>query len=336
MDITEEHRRQYSREGYAVKGVSQMSNQRISRREFNVGVSAAAVSVAVSGGRLAAAAEAPPFRLNYILASPMYGTTAVAEVLGEVKKTGAEWIDIWPKRHADHREQVEAMGQERFAELLKQHGVRLGMITRYDLGPYGLQDEMRVLQKLGGRVIVTGARNAEGKTLRDQVKAFVDSLQPHVAVAEQLGVAIGIENHGNSLIHSPDSIRYFAEFATSPHLGIALAPYHLPQEEETIARAITDLGPSLVHFQAWQHGMGCMEKLPKEQELLQMPGRGPLDFTPILAALKQIHYAGFTEIFMHPVPRGIPILETTDAVTAEINRSRHYLEGCLVKTSSDG
>jgi len=38
------------------------------------------------------------------------------------------------------------MGLERFAELLRQHGVHLGMITRYDLGPYGLQDEMRVLQ----------------------------------------------------------------------------------------------------------------------------------------------------------------------------------------------
>jgi sugar phosphate isomerase/epimerase len=304
-----------------------VSEHRITRRRFHLGVAAAAVSVAVAGQRNLAWAGDEPFRLNYILGSPMYGTTDLAEVLGEVRKTGAEWIDIWPRRHADHREQVEAMGHERFAELLKQHNVRLGAITRYDLGPYGLQDEMRVLKKLGGRVIVTGARNAQGKTLRDQVKAFVDNLGPHVAVAEQLGVAIGIENHSNSLIHTPDSIRYFAEFAASPHLGIALAPYHLPQEEETIARVITDLGPALVFFQAWQHGMGSAVKLPKDQEL-QMPGRGPLDFTPLLAALKQIGYRGFTEIFMHPVPRGIPILETTEAVTAEINRARDYLERC--------
>jgi len=305
-----------------------VSNDRISRRQFHLGVAAAAVS-AVAGDRNGIWAADDAFRLNYILGSPMYGTTAMGEVLGEVRKTGAEWIDIWPRRHADHREQVEAMGHERFLELLQQHNVRLGVITRYDLGPYSLQDEMRVLKKLGGRVIVTGARNAEGKTLRDQVKAFVASLAPHVAVAEELGVAIGIENHANSLIHTPDSIRYFAEFAKPPHLGIALAPYHLPQEEETIARVIKDLGPALVFFQAWQHGMGSMTKLPKEQELLQMPGRGPLDFTPLLAALKQIGYRGFTEIFMHPVPRGIPILETTEAVTAEINRARDYLERCL-------
>ena len=74
-----------------------------------------------------------------------------------------------------------------------------------------------------------------------------------------------------------------------------------------------------------------MTKLPKEQELLQMPGRGPLDFAPILQALKRIDYRGFTEIFMHPVPRGIPILETTAAVTEEINRARAYLEVCLAK-----
>ena len=54
--------------------------------------------------------------------------------------------------------------------------------------------------------------------------------------------------------------------------------------------------------------------------------RGPLDFKPILAALKKINYSGWTEIFMHPVPRGIPILESASLVSQEINRSRAYLE----------
>lgn len=306
-----------------------MTHPRLTRRQFTAAVS---VSLAGSlGSRLGLADPTPGFRLNYILASPMYGTAPLAEVLPEVKKTGATHIDIWPRQHANHREQVAELGLDRFAELLRGHDVGLGMITRYDLGPYGLQDEMRVLKQLGGRVIVTGARNADGATLRDRVKAFVDNLRPHVASAEELGVAIGIENHGNSLINEPDSLRYFAEFAPSKHLGIALAPYHLPQDEQVIAGLIADLGEHLVHFQAWQHGMGCMTKLPKEQELLQMPGRGPLDFAPILQALKRIDYRGFTEIFMHPVPRGIPILETTAAVTEEINRAKAYLEGCLSK-----
>ena len=78
----------------------------------------------------------------------------------------------------------------------------------------------------------------KGKTLKDKVHSFVKSMDSHVAAAAKHGVTIGIENHGHSLIHSPDSIRYFAEFAKSKHLGIALAPYHLPQEEEIIAKPL--------------------------------------------------------------------------------------------------
>jgi len=306
-----------------------MTSSRITRRRFQTALGFSLAGAL--GHRLGRAEQTSGFRLNYILGSPMYGTTPLGEVLPEVKKTGAMHLDIWPRPHANHREQVADLGLDRFAEMLCEHGVGLGAITRYDLGPYALQDEMRVLKRFGGRVIVTGARNADGKTLRDRVKAFVANLRPHVAVAEELDVAIGIENHGNSLIHEPDSIRYFAEFAASPHLGIALAPYHLPQDEDLIAEIIGDLDKHLVFFQGWQHGMGSKTKLPKEQELLQLPGRGPLDFTPLLRALKRIDYQGFTEIFMHPVPRGIPILDTTAAVTDEINRARAYLEDCLAK-----
>ena len=95
------------------------------------------------------------------------------------------------------------------------------------------------------------------------------------------------------------------------------------------AALIKALGNRIAMFYAWQHGMGCSKKLPKEQELLQMPGRGKLDFTSILGALKAIRYNGFTSIFMHPVPRGIPILPTATKCTAEINRARTYLDKCL-------
>ena len=39
-----------------------------------------------------------PFELNYILASCMYGTLPLAEIVPEVKKIGSERIDIWPPR----------------------------------------------------------------------------------------------------------------------------------------------------------------------------------------------------------------------------------------------
>ena len=63
--------------------------------------------------------EEKSFELNYILASCMYGTLPLAEIVPEVKKIGGERIDIWPRVHGDQREQVESMGNDAFAELTR-------------------------------------------------------------------------------------------------------------------------------------------------------------------------------------------------------------------------
>ena len=262
----------------------------------------------------------------------MYGYLKLEEILPEVKKTGSAAIDIWPKPHGDQREQIEAMGAERFQELLKKNDVTLGCMTHYMLGPFGLQKEMKFAQKFGCQTMVTGGKgpkDLKGKELKAAVGKFLEQMKPHLAVAEETGVTIAVENHANNLIDSPDSLKWLAELRPSKNLGIAFAPYHLPQDEKLLCNLIETLDDSISVFYGWQHGMGCMKKLPKEQELLQMPGRGSLNFEPILGSLKKINYNGWTEIFMHPVPRGIPILETSTAVTAEINHSRKYLDELL-------
>lgn len=272
------------------------------------------------------------FRLKYLLASCMYGYQSLAEILPEVAKTGARAIDIWPKVHGNQREQLDQMGETSFQQLLETSAVELGCITQFKLGPFALKNEMQLAQRLGCATIVTGARGPAGLSglaLKKAVAEFVEKMKPHIAVAESTGVTIAIENHGNSLIESPDSLKWLTELSPSPHLGIALAPYHLPQNSEQLALLIQQLGNAITVFYAWQHGMGCHKKLPKDQELLQLPGRGEMNFKPLLSALKSIKYSGWTEIFMHPVPRGIPILETTSQVTDEINHSRQYLEDLL-------
>jgi sugar phosphate isomerase/epimerase len=303
----------------------------ISRRGF-CGRTAGVLAGSLLGVPAASALPPRDFELKYMLGSCMYGYTKLEEILPEVAKVGAKAIDIWPKVHGNQREQLDEMGEEKFAELFKSHQVSLGCLTQYKLGPFGLQDEMRLAQRLGCQTIVTGGagpKGLAGAELKRAVAEFIEKLKPHLAVAEETGVTIAIENHGNNLIESPDSLQWLAELRPSKHLAIALAPYHLPQDAAALGRLIESLGDAIEVFYAWQHGMGCHVKLPKEQELLQMPGRGELDFAPLLAALKKTNYSGWTEIFMHPVPRGIPILETTAEVTAEINRSRDYLEKLL-------
>lgn len=279
--------------------------------------------------RHSAGSTASEFRFKYILGGCMYGYTKLAEILPEVKKINATAIDIWPKPHGDQCEQLGDMGESAFADLLRDNHVSLGCITQYKLGPFGLQNEMRRAKRLGCKTMVTGGKGPAGLTgseLKSAVSKFVEQMKPHLAVAAESDVTIAIENHANNLIDSADSLKWLAEMRPNKHLGIAFAPYHLPQNENMISNLIRDLAGSISVFYAWEHGMGCMKKLPKQQELMQMPGRGKLDFAPLVSALKSISFRGWTEIFMHPVPRGIPILESTAAVTAEINRSRQYLD----------
>lgn len=281
---------------------------------------------------LSTSADEAAFSLNYIVASSMYGKAPLSEILPEVHRTGAKYLEIWANPHGNQREQIDEIGEDAVAELLQKHNVQLGSLTCFKYGIFKMQPEMKLVKRLGGDMVICnsgGPKNLSGAELKTAVADFVEKMKPHVAAAEEIGVTIGVENHGGGLINSPDSIRYLFDMLQSPHLGLAMAPYHLPQNPQLIAELIQDLGSNLVHFQAWEHGLGCTQKLPKEQELQQLPHRGPLDWKPLIDSLKTINYQGRTEIFMHPVPRGIPILATTAEVTKEINAARAYLESLL-------
>lgn len=300
------------------------------RREFLRSATLGSAALALSP---APGAEVP-FAFRYLNSSAMYGNLPLEAVIAETPKTGASSLDVWPRKHGTQREQMDELGHEKVAALLETHKVKLDCITRYDLGPFKLQDEMLVLKKFGGKVLVTGGSGPVGLTgpeLKKAVQEFVEKLKPHLARAGELGLTIAIENHGKNLIDAPDAIRWLAEFGKDLPLGIELAPYHLPQDPGLIAGLIRELGSKLTVFLAWEYGMGCMKPMPKDEELQQLPGRGKLDFVPIVKALKEIRYTGYTQVFMHPTPRGIPILPTAEQTTAEINHSRAYLENCLAK-----
>ncbi|MEZ5384663.1 MAG: sugar phosphate isomerase/epimerase family protein [Prosthecobacter sp.] len=296
------------------------------RRQFLQSLSALATAPAL-------AAETP-WKLNYMLASSMYGSLPLVDILPEVKKTGATGIELWPKKHGTQREELDAIGHEKFAELLKEQGVGFGGTTRYDLGPFKLTQEIGVVKKLGGSFIVTGGsgewKNVTPEQLKANVKDFVEKMKPHAALAAENGVEIGIENHVNNLIDTPDSLRWLADnIRQIPGIGIALAPYHLPQDTKLLADLIKHIDNKMTMFYAWEHGMGCTKPMPKEEELQQMPGRGKLDWKPLLQALKEVDFSGPTEVFMHPTPRGIPIMPTLAESTAEIVHGKNHLDALV-------
>ncbi|MEI6248824.1 MAG: sugar phosphate isomerase/epimerase, partial [Verrucomicrobiota bacterium] len=60
---------------------------------------------------------------------------------------------------------------------------------------------------------------------------------------------------------------------------------------------------------------------------------GGLDYRLVVKALRDARFKGVAEIFMHPTPRGIPILPTVGEVTAAVNKSRAYLDKCILETA---
>lgn len=296
------------------------------RREFTCGLSAALLAGACKSRE--------EFRLNYILSSCMYGYMPLDGILPEVSKTGATAIDIWCRVHGNQREQIDEMGFGSFSALLDRYGVKLGGFTQYPLGPFRLQKEMEHVKELGGEYVLCATshpKEPEGKEAVEAVKAFLDKMAPHAQKAEELGININVENHSKQLLYHPDSIYAFAELNPYKNLKVAFAPHHLYKWVGEMPSLIRALDKNIGFFYAQEHGKGSYKKMPKEDEMLQMPGfGGGLDYRPIVKALKDINYLGYVEIFMHPYPRGLPILPTASEITSAINKSRKYLDSCLV------
>ena len=309
------------------------SSDQLTRRDALRRLTAGATFACFPVLPIRAETESARWKLRYALASSLFGVEPLEEILAVTKATGAEAIDLWPRIHGSQREQVEEMGTEKFAGLLEKYDVRLGLTTRFDLGPFGLTEEIKFVSGFGAKVIVTGPRGQKGQTgdnLKKAIAAFHEQLKPHVENAEKHGIVIAMENHSNMLLDSPDAVRWFVDGIKSKSLGIAFAPYHLPQDTALLAELIRHCGTKLTLFYAWQYGKGCMVAQPKEDELQQLPGRGPLDFKPLLVALSEIKFDGYTEIFMHPFPRGIPVLENVQQSSVEIRKAKDYLDALSV------
>jgi sugar phosphate isomerase/epimerase len=302
----------------------------MNRRDFSKIVGAAALVRSAKGAE-------QEWALRYVMSSAMYGNMLLDEVLAEVEKTGSESIDIWRKVHATHREQISKVGDEAFQKLLEKHQTKMSVSTCYPLGPFRQDDEMRWTKKNGGTMTVCGSggmgpKDPVGKEARKQVKAFFEKLKPHYELAEELGVTMAIENHKNSMLSSPDSIRYFYELNPSKNVGVALAPHHLNDTIDQIPALLREGGNRHIPFIYFQeHHPSSKQKMSEEDQLKQLPGFGKLDYVPILRALRDIKFSGLVEIFGHPVPRGIPMLGSAVEITKAINTSRAYLDHCLRK-----
>ena len=111
----------------------------------------------------------------------------------EIRKAGAGHAGIRPRNFGARRERMDALGHERFTAPLRKNRVGLGILSRYDPGPFRLLEEMQAARRFGRNTIVCGAGGKgglAGAELKVAVKDFAERMKPHLAAAERAGAIV--------------------------------------------------------------------------------------------------------------------------------------------------
>ncbi|MDP7396397.1 MAG: sugar phosphate isomerase/epimerase [Lentisphaeria bacterium] len=244
--------------------------------------------------------------------SVMFEDQTIEQVCERVAGLGLAGLDIWaPFENCVHLEDIrKRLGGKGLRELMTRHGLDVAAFTIYDGNK--LSQYWELIRDFGGGVVVRSSeagRLTDPKELVPRMRALFEQLKPDIELAEKCDARLAIENYGGEVLSSVDTFKAFVELNPNPErLGIALAPYHLQYYETPIEDVIRIAGSQIFFFYAWQHGA----------DVAQMPGLGPVDFTPLIRALAEINYAHYSSIFMHG---HLPTDETETAVS----KSREYL-----------
>jgi len=289
-----------------------------SRRRFLVQVAGGLAAGAGAAGLLAepgpASAANGRWRMRLSGSTVNFSRLPVEQAVERIARLGFEAIDIWcPFAHGKHLDEVqERLGPDGLKDLLTKNKLKLYAFSVY---AGGLPKYAELLGKAGGGVAITGSAGpCDPKDLTARMKAFLESLKPQAELAEKHNSYLAIENHGSALLDSIDSIKAFVDLNTSPRLGIALAPYHIEVRKESVPEAILAAGKQLLFFYAWQHAPG----------LGQLPGHGPADCTPWIAALAKVGYRWYVNPFLHDEP-------SPDETSGALAKSCEYLKKCYAK-----
>jgi sugar phosphate isomerase/epimerase len=258
------------------------------------------------------------WRMHLSTSSIHFMQLPIEQACEKTAKLGFEAIDIWSAHegcpHLD--DAAKRLGAEGLKELLARHKLKLAAFSVYS-GGYTRYAEL--LGIVGGGVAILGsAPPCKPDEMTSRMQQFIEGLKPLVELAEKNSSYLAVENHGQALLDSVDSLKAFVDLNASPRLGIALAPYHLQALNASVPDAIRICGKQLFFFYAWQ----CYP------ESKQLPGVGPTDMTPWIEALADIRYRRFVNPFMHGHPE-------PDVMFANLAQSRDYLKACYSKVNPE-
>ncbi len=269
---------------------------------------------AVAADRPADPADVPPWKMRLSASSICFSELSIEKACERIAGLGFEAIDIWSAHEGcPHLDDVASrLGPGGLREVLAQHKLRLCGFSVYQ-GGYARYAEL--LGKTGGGIAIQGsAPPCQPQERKARMRQFLEDLKPLIDLAERHNSYLAIENHGNALLDSLDSLKAFVEANTSPRLGIALAPYHIQAGKASVEDAVRICGSQLFFFYAWQ----------QQADLKQLPGVGSTDMTPWVHALANVRYNGHVNPFMHGHPG-------TEVMAANLATARDYLNDCYMR-----
>lgn len=229
------------------------------------------------------------------LSSVMFSALKLEEFCDQAARLGFKGIDLWaPFGHCRHLVEARQLGVDGFQLLLEKNGLEIGAWTTYrtKVDQRGFPGFAEFIGACGGGVVVRESKYAKvaGDHLEEALRAFFQELQPEIDLARKHRVKLAIENHGDALLDTIDSMEMFVKLnPASDVVGIALAPYHVQAIKAPVTDAIRACGSQLLFFYAWQ----------MEKGVRQLPGHGPVDFAPWLQALQQRQFHHWMTPFMH-------------------------------------
>lgn len=219
----------------------------------------------------------------------LYGRQPLDRACAELASVGIRHIDLW---HVENWCEHLSDGVPVVRETLRRHNLQLDSISAFNWPLTCLPDLLDQLAALSGRIMITASAKPA-----ITVPQYVKKIAPVIRHAEELGVALAIENHGATVIDSIESMRTMLSLEPSQALGVALSPIHLFNRDDSTAEAIHALGHRVALCYAWDWGAKGLAnwKDPTRQFL----GTGNIDHRPIFEALHATGYTHPVQLFAH-------------------------------------
>jgi sugar phosphate isomerase/epimerase len=250
--------------------------------------------------------------MKFAVCNEMFGSQPAANTFSTIAKLGYAGVEVAPHTLAPHaqpfdirdvpagrivefRDRAEAAGLEivglhwLFANTKGFHLTSPDPTVRRHTAEY-LRALSEFCADLGGKVMVLGSpkqRNLLSGVTHEDAEAYAaEVLHGALPACRQYGVTVALEPlgpaEGDFLLTAESAIRLIKE-VESPHCKLHLDVKAMCSESEPIPEIIRASRDWLVHFHA------------NDPNLLG-PGMGEVDYRPILAALKEINYAGWVSV----------------------------------------